>query len=989
MTTTRGSHAQPQSLAQRLSRSSRASLTSGPHRPIPHSESESEDQDRTPRPHHQTIGLKSSSETLRAKKLANASSNSTPLSTASNTFSSVSSSTAVSNGKSDTRQKSSPNANATDTSFTSKLSLSSKKKRQQREEQQREEQRLKEEANEALRKKHGEYLPPGQSQGQVHTHRTQPQHDHHKLERSRSGNVHFQYQQQRGQRSRSSVRVVSPTPMTALSPSSPVSPSPSPTPSSSSSVYSSHKSGNSWGNSRPTSPTFGMTAISNDYNRAYIGDLKDLDAEGMLSEHWNSNSDSDSDSGEDNRRPEPASNGYSRNKEHQRKPSVETNSSFRTNNSSMVHFDLRPFSPISVASSSRSHANKHPNRSTLSVDTHTNSPSSHQIESDSQMPDRPENGHLEMQEIERSRDNRSWHHRNRSTTGIVTGLSPEFDGPPRPHTSMSRYHSRSKSRDNMADRYLYHSRANSPANSNVPSSSSNHRPHSRHRHHHSYQPDHYATVNGLNDLNASALEELRSKAGSRAAGTIRGGDTTVTGSVEPSTYGTESPTDEHNYLAPLPPFQQGPAYTRVPTRKYCKWFFGGCRWWVLLLLFLILAGVVAAAAVLMIHKFKKCVTIDPETVSPIVYTIDPSSTPNIYLEYQTGTKGTINIVDSPNPTETRVLLKLQRQFSNMKDQSDITGFQIDSLLNGTVHYVLNDMADDNRGFFEPKVACSNSILIIEMPKAASNRTELSFDVLVDQQDVFVNLDESVRRNSNWRFRGISNHKMVIQSLNVNALSISYTSTSPSSVTLGSVIVRDQLSVMSVRGDIQAAVGFSAQSPNSRSTPITVNLNTLDGHIQFDMKAWNQTCSFQVNSPSVQVSKSEFVVLPFGYHNSAGVNINGLLANSSLNGVSGSFTPVKAGGTSTPSTPSGTATATGTGTPTTSNLIPTTSSLRGTYTKSATSTSSRNATATDTLSSSPTPTGPAALPGPTYGAGDSALAAQIMIQANKYVILNFP
>ncbi|KAF9357458.1 hypothetical protein BGX26_003694 [Mortierella sp. AD094] len=953
MATARGSHAQTQSLAQRLSRSSRTSLASGQHSTA-HSESETEDQDRTPRPQHQTIGLKSSSETLRAKKLANASSASTPNTTASNTLSSVSTSTAVSNSKPDTTQKaSSKNADMTDSSISSKFSLSSKKKKQQREEQRREERRLKEEANEALRKKHGEYHPPGHSQGQVHTHRVQPHHDHHQLERSRSsGNVRFQYQQQR-QRSQSSVRIVSPAPMTSMSPSSPVSPSPSPTPSSSSSVYSSHKSGSSWGHSRPTSPTFGMTAISMDQqiNRAQMDDLNDLDAESILSEHWDSNSESENDEGinrkDHSRRREADSNGYSRNKDHQRNASVDTNSSFRTNNSSMVHFDLRPLSPCSVASSRPSQTKRYADRSTLSVDTHGYPAISQQIGSDLHIPDHRDNAHLEMREVGRPSRHRSWQQNNKSTTGIVTGLSPEFDEPPRSHTSMSRYHSRSKSRDNMAERYLYHSRSHSPSNSNDPSSSSNHRPHSRHRHHHSYNINHYG--NDLSDLNPSALEALRSKAGSRAAGTIRG-DTTITGSGEASTYGTEHPTDEHNYLAPLPPFQQGPAYTRVPKRKYCKWFFGGCRWWALLLLFLILAGFVAVA-----------------------------------------TKGTINIVDSPNANETRVLLRLQRQFNNMASQTDTTGFQINSLQNGTTHYVLNDMADSNRGFFQPTVLCSNSILTIEMPRASLNRPELSFDVLVDKQDIFVNLNESVSRNSNWRFKGVSNQNIVIQSLNVNALSISYTSTSPSTITLGSVIVRDQLSVMSVSGNIQAAVGFASQQLASPPTPATVNLNTFDGYIQFDMRAWNQTCSFQAIAPSVQVSKSEYVVLPFGYHNSTGVYMNGLVANSSSNGVSGSFVPARVGGapTSTPPTPSTTATATKTGTA--SYSIPTISTSRGTYTKTATSASGGTATTTSTISSTPslTPTTPSAPPGPTLGAGGSGVAAQIVIQANKYVVLNFP
>ncbi|KAF8986020.1 hypothetical protein BGZ46_010437 [Entomortierella lignicola] len=960
MTTASRSRTQPQSLAQRLSMAS-----------VTQSESEAEDKDRTPRPQYQTIGLKSSSETLRVKKLADAAKNST------NTPNSPSP-TVVSNTKSNTKEPSSKTAEVTDSSVSSKFGLSNKKKKQQREEQRQEERRLKEEANEALRKKHGEYHPPGHSQGQVHTHKSPAHHDHHQLERQRSsGSVRFQYQQK--PRSQSSFRVASPTPMSAITP---ISPSPSPTPSSASSVYSSHRSGSSWGRSRPTSPTFGMTSIlTNQHSRKNTDDLNDLDAEGMLSEDWNSDSDSnsssDSEDSEDvdgqgyNRRPALVSNGYSRKKDHNRKASVDTNSSFRSN-SSTVHFDLRPLSPCSAASSSRSRKKKHPNRSTLSVDKHNYPAIAQQINSDLNTPDPEEDDDLEMREIGKPGRHHSWQHNNKSTIGIVSGLSPEFEEPPRPHTSMSRYHTRSKSGDNMTERYLYHARANSPANSNVPSSSSNHRPHSRHRHHHSHQLDHYG-FNDMNDLDASAMDAMRSKAGSRAAGTIRG-DTTITGSGETSTYGADQPTDEHNYLAPLPPFQQGPAYTKVPKRKYCKWFCGGCRWWGLLLLFLILAGIIAAAAVLLVQKFKKCVAIDPATVNPIIYAIDPSSISSISLEYQTQTQGTINIVDSPNVTETRVLLKLQRQFYGMESQVDITGFQINNLQNGTVQYVLNDMANSNRGFFKPTVLCSNSILTVEMPRALQNRSELSFDVLVDQQDIYVNLNESIRRSSTWGFKGISNQKLVIQSLNVNALSISYSSTSPSTVTLSSVIVRDQLSVTSVSGDIQASVGFSSPLTPSTSlsappsTPATVNLNTLDGYVQFDMQAWNQTCSFLVNSPSVQVSISKYVVLPFGYHNSTGINLSGLVANSSSNGVSGSFSPARLRNstlTSTTSSPLGTATST--------------------YTKTTTS-STRTGTVTTTPTASSTPVAPS---GPTLGAGGSNLAAQINIQANKYAILNFP
>ncbi|KAG0367123.1 hypothetical protein BC939DRAFT_501588 [Gamsiella multidivaricata] len=981
------STAQPQTLAQRLSRPS--IRNSGIHTGSDAREvSEAEDQDRTPKPQHQTIGIKSSSETLKAKdSMAVASRTSTPLTTDSNTLSNTSSSTAVSNDKLDANLKELED----DPPLTSRrFGLGSKKKRQQRQAQEREERRLKEEANEALRKKHGEYHPPGHSQGQIHTHRPQRHHDHHQLERSRSrSNIKSSYPPSRSQ---SSIRVVSPEPRSLVSPS--------PTPSSTSSAYSSRQSSVSRGRSRPTSPIRDMVAIPIDFTNPHMSDLRDLDAEGMLSEHWETNSESEDEQDLEQRRKENrASRGYGRGKDHQRNTSVDTDSSYRTGNSSVVHFDLPPLSASSTASSRHSRRNRHSNQSRLSVDTDR---------TESQSPDRPQHVYVEMQEIGNP-GHQSWQLKNMSTTGIVTGLSPEFDGQSvsRPHSSMSKHHSTRKSKDPLMERYLYHARPTSPTTSNVPSSASNHRPVSRQHHYHQHN-HHYGSDRdrgALSDMSPSAIEAMRSKAGSRAAGTIRGG-TTIGGSGDASSiYGTEaSAADEHNYLAPLPPFQQGPAYTRVPKRKFCKWFFGGCRWWVLLLAILIPAGIIAAVTTFLLHKLTVCVAIDPNTVDPLVYEIDPDSVRGISLEYQTRTRGNINIIDSPNTTETRVLLKLQRQFYKMTRQ-DLVGFQVEVLSNNTLRYVLNDAADRHREFFMSTVLCSNSILTIEMPRTVPGRSELSVDAMIDQQDVYVNLDENVRRNTTWRFRGISNHNMFVQSLNINALSISYTANSPSTVTLASVIVQDRLSVVSVSGDIKASVGFSSplsltppsssNSTNITSTaPSTVNLNTLDGQIQLDMKAWNQSLTFQVNAPEVQLSKAGAVILPFGQRNGTTVNANGLVANAGPNAVSGTYQPAEfrdAHYSQPPySSTSGTATATGTATGT-RTASTATGILSRTTTKTVSTTgSAKTGTATSTATTTATPTGSLAPPpGPTLGAGGSNVPAQFIIQANKNVVVNFP
>ncbi|KAG0292701.1 hypothetical protein BGZ98_002486 [Dissophora globulifera] len=736
-----------------------------------------------------------------------------------------------------------------------------------------------------------------------------------------------------------------------------------------------------------------MTPLVMDYGHAnlHMKDLKDLDAEGMLSEHWESDGDS-----EQERERELASHGYGRDKSHRRGESMDTDSSYRTNNSSVVRFDLGPESETSRASSRRARRKRESNRSEVSVDTINNTRSSRRKDSE----DQSQHAFLEMEEVGKL-NSHSWPHRNKSTTGIVTGLAPEIDAQSivRSHSSLSRHPTQTRPRDPRIEKYLYHSRANSPADSSAPSSASNHRSRSRSRHR-QYQYQHiqapFSDRGTMSDMTPtpSELDAMRSKAGSRAAGTLRG--TTLGGSGDASSvYGTEmTQADEHNYLAPLPPFQQGPAYAKVPKRRFCKWCFGGCRWWVLLMLIIIPAGIAAVIAAFFLHQFYICFPVNPSSVDPYVYTIDPTAVQNLILDYQTQTKGNIAIIDSPNANETNILLKLQRRFYQMKYSQDLTGFQIETLPNGTVHYVLNDIADSHRKFYLSTVLCSTSILTIEMPRAALGRPEISIDAFVDQQDVLVDLDETVARNSTWRFKGISDHSLLVKSLNVNALSVSYTSTSPSTLNLASVIVRDQLSVVSVSGDIQVSVGFSnlPSSKSNASSPSTVNLNTLDGNIQLDMKAWNQSSTFQVSSPNVQVSKAGQVLLPYtSGRNGTSVNYNGLIANAGPNSVSGSYVPqqyVDTHWTQPTLSASNTLTKTATGT---APIATMTTSVKPPYsTTSGTKSGTATVTATVTTTAiGATPTAPASPPGPALGAGGSSIPAQFIIQANKDVSVNFP
>ncbi|KAG0085482.1 hypothetical protein BGZ93_000654 [Podila epicladia] len=273
-----------------------------------------------------------------------------------------------------------------------------------------------------------------------------------------------------------------------------------------------------------------------------------------------------------------------------------------------------------------------------------------------------------------------------------------------------------------------------------------------------------------------------------------------------------------------------------------------------------------------------------------------------------------------------------------------------------------------------------------MPRTLPGRSEIVLDALIDQQDLTIDLDETIFRNTTWRIRTLSNKDVVVKSLNINALTISSTSTTPSSIVLESVIVRDQLSVASVSGNIQAAVGFdSSPGPTrslitppqptsnfSRNPPSTmVNLNTLDGEIRFDLKAWNQTCNFKVDSHAIQITKAGTMVLDFTNSttgevggrlpNATHVDRNGLVMDLGHNSVSGTFKPLSVNGT----------------------LVPVKTTTTTTIVLN-TRTSSVKPTATTTLV--PTPT---ALPGPRLGAGGSLVPAQLLMQANRKVAINFP
>ncbi|KAG0285985.1 hypothetical protein BGZ97_007598, partial [Linnemannia gamsii] len=626
--------------------------------------------DKTPRLNNKTISHRSSTETLKVRRSMNnsaaaAAANITINTTAPSTTDlnninnynnshysnhqhrpSTSSATSPTSPMTRIAASKAPKVEEPSEGISSKLGLGrKKKKRLQREEEEREEQRLKEEANEAIRRKHGEYHPPGHSQGLVHTHRIPHQHDHHHMERSRSAS-------NMRNPSRSSSRVVSPEPRSASRAS---------TRSSASSFYTNSRNGsyihsnghghrNGHGHSRPTSPMGEIVAMPADYfhSHPHMNILEGLDAESMLSEHWDSNSD-DEDENLSHYTNQGVRNDRDRDHEEresedrQRKASIDTSSSYRTNGSTSIVWQIpeRPLSPSSAASSRHSRSrsqHRHPHHQS------TMNSISQQIGPDNNA----RHISLEMNEIngDGKPNHQSWRSKNMSTTGIVTGLSPEFDGRGediiRPHSSMSRYttgrEGGSKYKDPRVEQYLHHARSTSPDNSNIHSSISNYRPHSRHSRHHRHDSNNTNIYPGHHDGSdhnntatsstaATAAELLRAKAGSRATNyrpyNHKG---SKNGNADAwSVHETVVSTDEHNYLAPLPPFQQGPAYTRVPKRKFCKFFCGGCRWWVLLLLILIPAGLIAVATAFLLHWFRVCIAIDPNIVEPIIYTIDPAA----------------------------------------------------------------------------------------------------------------------------------------------------------------------------------------------------------------------------------------------------------------------------------------------------------------------------------------------------------------------------
>ncbi|KAG0029879.1 hypothetical protein BGZ81_003316 [Podila clonocystis] len=806
-------------------------------------ETEGTDDDITPRPAYKTIGLKSSSETLKAnaKPSFDLKAQYTPAAPSSATASSRSSTLASSKADRDqlamtalTPAEPSPSPST----LRNKFSMSRKKKRLLKQAQELEEQRLKEEANEALRRKHGEYHPPG------HT---------------------------------------------------------------------------------PVNP--------------HLNDLERLD-EGILSEHWDSNSEDDHDlsfhrSGypiSSKRSMDSTSeNSYQTDHSSINLPSVLTRHHSRANRSTLS-IDTRPLP---------THSNHHPSISqqiqgdSRFSDYHSDSRLSNYRRGDSRLSNYPEDHDLPVVEMTEIKSVPSVHPHDPRHPWPLNGdrLMP---GDPheqnRSVSSLNRYPTPARSRDPLVERYLMNhgGGTGSLASTSTPSTSN------LHSHRHQTHPQ-YGRRNS-NDMTDS--EALRAKAGSRA--TYRTRDDTW------SVHETDISQDGHNhkYLAPLPPFQSGPAYTRVPKRKYCKWCCGGCRWWVLLLCIVIPAGIIALVA-----------------------------------------SGSIRIVDSPDPNEHKVIMRLQRQFHKMESREDLAGFHSEYLPNGYSRYVLDDAAENHRGFLVASVLCSTSVLTIEMPRTLPGRAEIALDALIDQQDLTIDLDENLVRNTTWRIRTLSNKGVVVQSLNINTLTISSTSKTPSSIVLESVIVRDQLSVVSVSGNIQAAVGFdpspeptqtisSRTPPQPTSTPspsavsAMVNLNTLDGEIRFDLKAWNQTCNFKGDAPAIQITKAGAMVLDFTNSTTGGggrslnqthFDRNGLTMDLGYNSVSGTFKGLSANATVVPSN---TTTMTVSSTRTSTSLKPTAT----------------------TITVIPTRT---ALPGPQLGAGGSLAPAQLLMQANRKVTINFP
>ncbi|KAG0232997.1 hypothetical protein BGW41_001656 [Actinomortierella wolfii] len=321
----------------------------------------------------------------------------------------------------------------------------------------------------------------------------------------------------------------------------------------------------------------------------------------------------------------------------------------------------------------------------------------------------------------------------------------------------------------------------------------------------------------------------------------------------------KSASEHNNYLTPLPPFQQGPAYTRVPRRKRCGW----CprRWWIILVVIAIVIIVVAILAYVL-HRIQICVPKDPAKVDPVVYSIDPEAVQGLVLRYNTKTEGTVRIVDSPNATETRVLLKLQRQFFKLKsdvDQQAVTGFQISHLPNEYVQYILDDSANNHRQFFVSTVLCSDSILTIEMPRTKPGQRELALDAKFTFQDVTVQLDESVHRNASWKITGVQNQNLVVQSLSVQSLDVVYSEQNGNALMeLQSVTVADSLTAASRGANVSANIGWYSTSSSSypsgnTSTPATsspspirtISLSSLAGRTNLHLRQWNLTSHFHI------------------------------------------------------------------------------------------------------------------------------------------------
>ncbi|KAG0068939.1 hypothetical protein BGZ93_010629, partial [Podila epicladia] len=560
------------------------------------------DDDITPRPAYKTIGLKSSSETLKAnsaKPSFDLKAQYTPAAPSSATASSHSSTLASS--KADREQLTMTTLTPSEPPLSpptlrNKFSIRRKKKRLQKQAQELEEKRLKEEANEALRRKHGEYHPPGHTPGLIHNHRPPQHHDHQQIERSRSlTNMRQQYQQSSQpqiHRYPSTSRVASP--ISFQSPSSPTSPR-SYTSSASSSTYSSRHNSymNGHNPQRPTSPVREQRSLQIDLSQVNPHlNLENLD-EGILSEHWDSNSEDDHDLSF--HRP-----GYP----NKSKRSMDSTSecSYQTDHSSInpssvltPHHDRENRSTLSIDTRPLpTHSNHHPSISqqiqgdSRFSDYRSDSRLSNYRRGDSRLSNYPEDHDHSIVEMTEVKSLLSVHPHDQSRHQLwpLNGNQPMPCDPHEQHrsvSSLSRYPTPARSRDPLVERYLMNhgGGAGSLASTGTPSTTN------LHSHRHSTHPQH----GRRHSSDMTAADALRAKAGSRATYRTRD-DTWSAHETEISQQGGHN----HNYLAPLPPFQSGPAYARIPKRKYCKWCCGGCRWWVLLLCIVIPATVITLVA---------------------------------------------------------------------------------------------------------------------------------------------------------------------------------------------------------------------------------------------------------------------------------------------------------------------------------------------------------------------------------------------------------